>query len=740
MRLILSVLVLFSMSLNLLAQSDTTTKQLKDVVIYANKFPTLSKNIVQRVVSLTDKVLIQQQANTADILTASGQVFVQKSQAGGGSPVVRGFEASRVLLMVDGIRMNSAIFRAGHLQNIITVDNMILDRVEILYGPSSTMYGSDALGGVVNLYTKQPQLYISNVDSKKAPWKIGGNLVYRYGNGQNENRQHIDVNIANNKWAYLTSFTNSSFGDMRQGNQRSAAYPDFGKRLFYVARENNTDVVKDNSASVNIQKFSGYNQTDLLQKVLFKPNENTVHLLNVQFSNSSDINRYDRLTETSKGLPVFAEWYYGPQVRNMVGYKLSKEKLNGFFQDLTLNANYQHLEESRMTRRFKSNNKDYRFEEVDMIGFNVDLLHQGKSSELHVGVESYYNKVWSTAYRNNIATNLRSSIATRYSDGPTNMSNYSVYAQHTQFLTGNWVLNSGLRLNNVQLNANFKDTALMHFPFTDANQNNTALTGNLGMAYNGADGFRITFGFSSGFRAPNVDDLTKVFDTRTGYVVVPNKDLKPEYTYNTELNASKTAEKYSIGASVFFTRFKNALVVDKFKWNNASAILYQGIMSDVYAMQNKAIANVYGFNINGSTNLTPNTIVAATYSYTKGRYINKDVNGVNAEKPLDHIPPTYGRVGIKQDVKKFSAELFTVFNGWKRMKDYNLNGEDNEIYATKDGMPAWQIWNINTNYQASNKLSFSFQIENIADLNYRYFASGISALGRNYVVQARYSF
>jgi hemoglobin/transferrin/lactoferrin receptor protein len=275
----------------------------------------------------------------------------------------------------------------------------------------------------------------------------------------------------------------------------------------------------------------------------------------------------------------------------------------------------------------------------------------------------------------------------------------------------------------------------MRFPFTDANQNNTALTGNLGMAYNGTDGFRVAFGFSSGFRAPNVDDLTKVFDTRTGYVIVPNKDLKPEYTYNAELNVSKTTSNYSIGASLFYTWFKNALVVDKFKWNNTSAILYQGIMSDVYATQNKAKAVVYGFNVNGSANLTPNTILAATYTYTKGTYQNGLV-----EMPLDHIPPTYGRVGLKHDLKKFSAELFTVFNGWKRIEDYNLNGEDNEIYATKDGMPAWQIWNINTSYQASKKLSFSFQIENIADLNYRYFASGISALGRNYIVQARYSF
>ncbi len=738
MRLFIGAIVFLGMSTHALAQTDTTTKKLQDVVIYANKFPALSKNIIQRVVSITDKVLIQQQANTADILTTSGQVFVQKSQAGGGSPVVRGFEASRVLLMVDGVRMNSAIFRAGHLQNIITVDNLILDRVEINYGPSSTLYGSDALGGVVNLFTKQPQLFISNVTSSKAPWKASGNVVYRYGNGQNEHRQHVDVNIANNKWAYLTSFTNSSFGDMRQGNKRLAAYPDFGKRLFYVTRENNEDVIKDNSASVNIQKQSGYTQTDLLQKVLYKPNDQTSHLLNIQISNSSDINRYDRLTDTMRGLPVFAEWYYGPQVRNLIGYTFNKENIKGYFQTLKTNLNYQHLEESRITRRFRSNNKDHRFEVVDIYGFNLDLLHEDASGDLHIGAESYYNVVGSTAYRNHIITNTRSPLTTRYSDGPTSMANYAFYVQQTKFLKQYWVLNAGMRLNYVQLNAQFKDTALMHFPFTEVKQNNTALTGNLGLAYNGPDGLRVTLGGSSGFRAPNVDDLTKVFDTRTGYVVVPNKDLKPEYTYNAEFNISKTTSNYTIGASVFYTWFKNALVVDQFKWNNESSILYQGIMSDVYATQNKAKAYVYGFNINGSVNITPKTVLAGTYSYTKGRYQNLD--GMETNKPLDHIPPTYGRVGLMHDINKFSAELFTVFNGWKSIKDYNLNGEDNEIYATKDGMPAWQIWNINTNYQPSKKINLSFQIENIGDLNYRYFASGISALGRNFVVQCRLSF
>jgi hemoglobin/transferrin/lactoferrin receptor protein len=721
-------LLFFGSSLNLMAQKDTATS-LQDVTVYANKFPTLSKNIIQTIGVITDRTIIQQQANTADILASSGQVFVQKSQAGGGSPVIRGFEASRIVLMVDGVRMNSAIFRAGHLQNIITVDNMSLDRVEINYGPSSTMYGSDALGGVVNMFTKAPQL---NNSSK---WKSNGNVVYRYANGQNENRQHIDLNIANNKWAFVSSFTNSVFGDLRQGNQRLVAYPDFGKRFFYVSTENGTDIINDNRANINIQKTTEYTQQDFLQKILYKPSTNVEHLLNIQLSNSSNINRYDRLTEISKGLPVYAEWYYGPQVRNMVAYKYNQTALKGYFQELTVNTNYQHLEESRISRKYKSNNKDYRLEKVDVIGVNADLLHKDKNGDVHFGVESYYNIVNSTAYRTNIATLAKSAITTRYSDGPTNMAYQSIYLQQTKLLDKHWVINDGIRLNLVQLNAQFKDTALMHFPFTEAKQANAAFTGNLGIAYNGENGYRTSFGLSSGFRAPNVDDLTKVFDTKTGYVVVPNKDLKPEYTYNAEWSVSKNSTAYSWGATLFYTLFKNALVADKYTWNGQSKIVYQGILSDVYATQNKAKANLYGFNVNGRVRIVTNTELNATYTYTKGTY-----NDGSKEMPLDHVPPAYGRIGMKHNSKKWNAEVYSVYNSWKRIADYNLNGEDNEIYATKDGMPSWMTFNFISQYTPTKDLTLGIGVENITDLNYRYFASGISAVGRNYIITCRVNF
>jgi hemoglobin/transferrin/lactoferrin receptor protein len=366
---------------------------------------------------------------------------------------------------------------------------------------------------------------------------------------------------------------------------------------------------------------------------------------------------------------------------------------------------------------------------------NADFLHKDKNGEVHFGIESYYDIVNSTAYRNNISTQVKSAITTRYSDGPTNMAYQALYVQHTKNLNSNWVLNDGLRFNLVQLNAQFKDTSLMHFPFTEAKQSNAAITGNIGLAYNADNGYRVAFGLSSGFRAPNIDDLTKVFDTKTGYVVVPNKDLKPEYTYNAEINISKNSAAYSWGTSVFYTWFKNALVADKFTWNGKSQIVYQGVLSAVYSTQNKARATVYGFNVNGRLRVMFNTDLTATYTYTKGTY-----NDGVRDMPLDHIPPSYGRIGLKHGTAKLNAELFSVFNGWKHIADYNLNGEDNEIYATKDGMPGWMTLNFSSYYAPAKNINVGFQIENITDLNYRYFASGISAVGRNYILSCKFAF
>jgi len=711
--------------------SDTIVgdaSRLNDVIVYANKFPELQRRVAQYTKVIKDKAALNFQANTGDVLINSGAVFVQKSQQGGSSPVIRGFEASRILLMVDGVRMNTAIFRAGHLQNIITVDNMMLDRLEVLYGPSSTLYGSDALGGVVNLYTRKPKL--STTDKTV----VSGNATTRYATAIEEGRAHVDFNIGGKKWASLTSFTMSSFGSVTQGKQRQSKYPNFGQQKYIVRRVGNTD-----SAFINPnpdrQTPSGYNQTDFMQKVLFQPTENIQHSLNIQLSNSTNVPRYDRLTDLSGGLPAFAEWYYGPQVRSMLAYEFNADEMKGFIKELRINANFQDVQESRITRRFKNNNKDFRWEKVDVLGFTIDAKHYSGKNEIHFGAESYTNYVRSTAERINIATGVASRIATRYADGFNKMSYNAVFAQHTLKINNNWTLNDGLRVNAVRLDARFVDTAIMRFPFTRARQNNLAATGNLGLIYANDKDLRIAMLLSSGFRSPNIDDLSKVFDTRIGAVVVPNPDIKPEYTYNAEINLNKYGSKFSYGGSVFYTLFKDAIVVDNFKFNGQDSIIYSNVKSVVLAAQNKAKAYIYGFSLNAAYTIAKGTKIDAVGTYTYGRYQNKGITS-----PLDHIPPFYGRIGLKHEVKQLKLEAFALYNGWKRLKDYSNSGEDNLQYATADGMPSWYTINFTSALAITKKVEAQLLVENILDRNYRYFASGISAAGRNIALSLRVNF
>jgi hemoglobin/transferrin/lactoferrin receptor protein len=710
-------------------KKDTTRGTLDEVVVFANKFPEKTKRIAQYVDVLKRPEDINYQPNPGDALINSGKIFVQKSQQGGGSPIIRGFEASRVLLMVDGVRMNNAIYRAGHLQNIVTIDNMILDRMEVLYGPSSTLYGSDALGGVVSMYTKNPTL------STNGRTTINGSATLRYASAIEENRGNLQLNIAGKQWASFTSVTYGSFGDMLQGAKRREAYPTFGMKDFIVERVGNTDVVVPNP-NPNKQIPSGYKQVDVTQKFLYQASEKIKHILNLQFSNSNDIPRYDRLTEKAAGLPVFAAWYYGPQIRNMAAYHFNADQQTGFFKEIKLTASYQDIEESRITRRFQNNNKDFRWERIHVFGLSFDAKHYSGKNELHIGAESYSNFVRSTAERVNIVSGAKSRITTRYADGPTTFSSQAVFAQHTYKFNEHWTLNDGLRFNLVQMDARFVDTALTKFPFTRARQNNKAVTGNMGIVYNTSNRFRAAFVVSSGFRSPNVDDLSKVFDSRTGLVVVPNPNLKPEYTYNAELNANYTTSKYSFGAAFFYTWFSNALVQDKFTFNGQDSIFYNGVKSAVYAMQNKATAYVAGFSVNAAYTIVKGTVIDAVVTYTKGRF--KDQNSVTV--PLDHIPPVYGRMAITHTSDKWNASVYGLFNGWKRIADYNPNGEDNLQYATVDGMPSWFTINARAGYNFSKNLTLQLMLENITDLNYRYFASGISAPGRNLSITLRSAF
>jgi len=132
--------------------------QLGEVVLSASKFAQSRRNIPQKIVGISSDFILRTNPQTsADLLEKSGQVFVQKSQLGGGSPIIRGFSTNRLLITLDGIRFNTAIFRGGNVQNVVSIDPFTIDRSEVILGPGSVVYGSDAIGGVLNFYTKKPK-------------------------------------------------------------------------------------------------------------------------------------------------------------------------------------------------------------------------------------------------------------------------------------------------------------------------------------------------------------------------------------------------------------------------------------------------------------------------------------------------------------------------------------------------------------------------------------------------------
>ncbi len=238
---------------------DSSVKEivLDEVVISVSNFAEKKKNIAQKIEIISAKMIAQTNAqNTGDLLINTGKIFVQKSQQGGSSPVLRGFEASRVLLIIDGVRMNNAIYRSGHLQNLITSDQNSLSRIEVMFGPSSTIYGSDALGGTIHLITKAP---ILSVDKN---YLITGSAFTRYSTVNEEKTMHADISLGDKKIAWFQSFNFSDFGDMKMGGKYSNKFPDFGRRSTYVGEINGLDTVLVNKDE-RIQKNSGYKQWDV---------------------------------------------------------------------------------------------------------------------------------------------------------------------------------------------------------------------------------------------------------------------------------------------------------------------------------------------------------------------------------------------------------------------------------------------------------------------------------------------
>ena len=709
----------------------TDASSLDEVVLSVSKFGQKKRDIPQQIVSVTSEdVLFTNPQTAADLLQSSGQVYVQKSQLGGGSPIIRGFSTNRLLIAVDGVRFNTAIFRGGNVQNIISIDPFAVARTEVILGPGSVVYGSDAVGGVMNFYTKKPKF------SFKEGYSFSGNSTVRYATANKEKTGHFDFNIGAKKWAFLTSVTYSDFDNLRMGSHG----PDDYLRTQYVETINGVDTVVQNQ-NPKIQRPTAYSQINTMQKVRYMPNNNWNFDLGLFYTTTSDYPRYDRLIRDTNGAPKSAVWDYGPQ--QWVSGNLQIQNTpdtNTLFDESAFTLSFQHFKEGRSDRDFGDSFLYKTQEKVAAYTTAWDFEKKINKAKLNYGVEYIFNKVGSRGLRTDIATGISQRDVSRYPDGSSwqslagYMSSQFALAKNISFL-------GGLRYSHIIIDAQF-DTSLFDLPFTEVTINTGALTGTAGVTWNPNQtlGWRLNLG--TAFRAPNIDDIGKVFDSEPGSVVVPNPDLKPEYAYNADIGVSlnfDTVVKFDFAG--FYTILEDALIRRDFSLDGESQILYQGELSTIQAIQNASRAQVYGFEAGIAITFSKELKLSSQYNITKG--FAQDQQGT--KEALRHAAPAYGNTRLFYNNAKLTLAAFVEYNGQFDFEDLAPSQQNNAfLYAADQNgnpyAPKWYTLNFSAQYKYSKFLQLNATLENITDKRYRPYSSGLSAPGRNLIVAATYTF
>ena len=715
---------------------QSKAEQLQEIFLSASKGKEFRKRIAEQVAVFSLKDIQKTSPQTsADMLAEIPGIKVQKSQFGGGSPVLRGMEANRVLLVVDGIRMNNAIYRKGHLQNSITVSPNLLDRTEVIFGPSSVIYGSDALGGVIHYYTRKPSL------SERT--NVNTSFLSRYSTINDEKTLQAGVELQFKKFASFTSMSHSNFSDLRMGKKRSHGFEDWGKVLDY---SNNTSSFYNENSIVNsdsnIQRNTGFDQTDILQKFFIPLSSKTDLLFNLQYGTTSNIPRFDRLTEQRDGELRFAEWYYGPQKRLLLSSQLELRPGKRFLNNGIITVAYQNIEESRINRKFGSLDRTIRQEEVDVFSLNGDFsVSLSKDRILSYGFELSHNDVNSTPkgetleVSGNDITGISGTfpVQARYADGGSSYTSSAAYINYRQDISKKSTLNTGIRFTNTNLKAKWIDETLIQLPDNDISLNNAAITLTAGYVYKPTTNWQLNGVLSSGFRSPNIDDVGKIRE-KAGDVTVPNIDLKPEFAYNAEVGFLKyfNEKKFHFGLTTYYTLLDNYIIRENFSLNGSSTILFDGEEGNIVANINRDQAYIVGCTFTLKGNITNSFKTRGSFTYTKGK-------AYDTKEPLSSIPPLFGLLEFSYEKPKFEVGIDLKFNGRKKLKDYNLSeGIDNIeqtplISATEYyGSPSWSTINFNTKYRLTKSLDLRIAVDNILDQHYKEFASAISAPGRNF--------
>ncbi len=618
------------------AQNNLPQDTSETIVVTAQRQESTPFDLAESVSVLGEQALQQQVSrSTAEALTGVPGVWMQKTNHGGGSPFVRGLTGNQTLLLVDGIRLNNSTYRYGPNQYFNTISVLNIEQVEVVRGSGSVLYGSDAIGGAINVLTHSPKFA-----EAQSSWQA--TVLGRYISEGMEQSGGAGLEWSGTKMAAYVDYQYRDFGDLIAGG-------DLGK-----------------------EGPSAYQEQAVSAKLKIKSGSQMVWTLAYSGVFQTNVGRYDQVAQRGYRL-----YQFDPQNRQLAYARAQLPTRKPLLESIEWTASWQNSKEGREKRKQDSSVLEYELDKVRTLGFNMQVQSRLSSRwQLTTGVETYWDVIESSATDRDLRTGVETSKRGLYPDGASagNVAIYSNASARFNRLS----LRGGLRYNFFRLNPNDEN-------FTSAILSPQALVGNLSLHYQVAEYHALVGSIGSAFRAPNINDLSSFGSFDFG-LEVPSPELQPEKSLNVELGYKLATAKAK--TNLAFYRMGLYDLITRVQGTYQGQSMWEG--EDVYVKANTSRAYIYGLEWDGQWVIHPKWQLSANLTYTYGEDVSK-------QAPMRRIPPLFGAFVVQ--FKPNQDWSFAWQNWWANRQDRLSGGDISDHRIATGGTPGWFVSNVNIGFR-----------------------------------------
>lgn len=662
----------------ILADVSVAEDEIDEVLVTATR-RSVSAAEISSALSLVDDDLVRTHKLVTDALDSNVGVFLQQTTPGQGAAIIRGLKGSSILHLVDGIRLNNAIFRSAPTQYFALVPSSAVERIEVLRGTPASLYGSDAVGGVVQLVTRVPEF--DGTDTQ-----VQGEAFMAFDSAELGKmvRGTLDVGTAN----LVTSV--------------SAEYLETGDRKI---------------GSGNRIGPSGYESKAARWLLAGKPDDQRSWLFDVHYLEQPATPRVDELVPGfDQTQPSSSEFLFAPNRRTFVHGQYGHR--NGLFDlDWKFDLAWQRIDDDRVTRDFEAAERQRESNRSDLYGFVVSGSRVTDTGSWIVGGEAYLDEVSSQRSEENLTDGQVVTLTPRFPDG-SQIERYAVFANGEYSVAPRHILGGGLRVSHEHvLLPQTPVSAAASIGVTDA-------SGDIGWIFNVTGASQLVANAGFGFRAPNVFDLGTLGNRPGNRFNIPNTSLDSERVAQIDLGVRHRTARAQLELMVYALHYDDRI----------TSVLTGDVTPDgrdVVQSVNAADSTIRGIEAGADVELTDSIFAGAVLNYTWGE---QGISGAPSE-PADRIPPLSGRLNIAYDPGgNIRVDVWLRFAG----EQDRLSARDvRDVRIDPAGTSGWAILGARASWDYRNNWQFTLGVDNVLDKRYRVHGSGLDAPGQNVSLSVR---